>query len=305
MGEPTPVMARRRFLARSRRVLRRVWIGGGALIAGSLACSSSHMDPPAPDPEALSAQRAARAQAQARAAEQAQFEAAQARELERAVQGIEGSETALDTAQVEQVLAYHCGECHAPLGSPAPAVDGLFFERFQELIEAGKVIPGDAAQSRLLLRMQLGEMPPAWSSAPPIPAPTVARIAAFIDALPPPLPAAPPAQVEPPWLAEARNRPDVPPLEAPCFEYLGDWIRCEGAGNSPEVVDVPGRDLSRCLEACSERDDCVAVTDYTWLGIDEPYLGCSLYLSSCAAPGTGVWHEEDGGRQYLKVCGAE
>ena len=171
------------------------------------------------------------------------------------------------------------------------------------MIELGKVIPGDAAQSRLLQRMQRGEMPPAGSSIPPVPAATVERIADFIDALAAAPPAAP-AESEPPWAEEARHRPKTPPVEATCFEYLGDWIRCEHAGEwpSPDTV-VPGRDLARCFQACRERADCVAVTDYTWLEL--PDLGCSLYLSSCTAPATGVWQEEDGGRQYRKLCASQ
>jgi hypothetical protein len=294
-------------MTRSTLPQTRFWMRVGALCAGSLAaCSSSHMEQWTPDPEALAAQRAAQQERQARAAEQAQLDAAQARELEQAVLEIEGAPSdsaALDVEQLELVLAYHCGDCHAHRGPAEQWIDGLFFDRFQELIDLGKVIPGDSARSRLLLRAQNGEMPPASSGIRPVPASTLQRIADFIDALPAPPPPAAPQESELPWQEEARRRPNVPPIEAACFEFLGDWIRCEGAGDGPQVVDVPGRDLVRCLEACRERSDCVAVTDHTWLQL--PNLGCSLYLSSCAAPSSGVWQEEDGGRQYRKLCASE
>lgn len=90
-----------------------------------------------------------------------------------------------------------------------------------------------------------------------------------------------------------------PPASDACFEYLGDWIRCENAG-WPNLVDVPGGSLSECFQVCLGRDDCTAVTDWSWLR--EPELGCSMYVSSCEAPSTGVWHEEDAGRQYRRVC---
>jgi len=254
------------------------------------------MDQWAPDPETQAEQRSARVEAQARAAEAIQIEATRASQLELTVREIEQNDAVLDTAQIESVLAYHCGDCHRHRVG-GDRTDGLFFDRFEELIEIGKVIPGDAAQSRLLLRVWAGEMPPASSSRPPVPEATVSRIADFIDALPPPPRPAP----EPAWAEQARDRPDTPPVAAPCFEYLGDWIRCEHAGEWPSVdTEVPGRDLERCFQACRERADCVAVTDYTWLEL--PDLGCSLYLASCATPGTGVWHEEDGARQYRKLC---
>jgi hypothetical protein len=169
------------------------------------------------------------------------------------------------------------------------------------LIATGKVIPGDGEGSRLVQRVRSGEMPPVQSGGQQMPSATLDRLVEYIDSLPPiPEQPAAPIEMEPPWLEEARQRPDVAPVEAQCFEYLGDWTRCEHEGYMPDKVDIPGRDLDLCFATCLERLDCVAVTDYTWLGL--PDLGCYLYLSSCDAPSTGVWNEEDGARQYRNIC---
>jgi hypothetical protein len=61
-------------------------------------------------------------------------------------------------------------------------------------------------------------------------------------------------------------------------------------------------DLQSCMQLCLERDDCSAVTDYLWLSL--PELGCELYISSCDAPEMPEWAEEDGGRDYRKICPA-
>ena len=65
------------------------------------------------------------------------------------------------------------------------------------------------------------------------------------------------------------------------------------------ATDAP--DLLSCMQQCLERDDCTAVTDYHWLGA--PDLGCYLYLSTCDAPAfEATWGEEDGGRDFRRVC---
>jgi len=83
------------------------------------------------------------------------------------------------------------------------------------------------------------------------------------------------------------------------FEYLGDLVRCENAG-FPNTVETDATDLDACMQLCLERDDCTGVTDYFWLGL--PDLGCFLYTSTCDAPSSPVWAEEDGGRDYRRVC---
>jgi len=264
------------------------------------SCSSYHLPNAPPDPEFVAAARAEQARVDARV----QSEVALRAEWQQQVLAIESEEPprALSEDELVMVLGYYCGVCHFPQKIDVSSTDGLFYMNdLDELIATGKVIPGDGERSRLVQRVRLGEMPPVQSAEPPMPTATLERIVDYIDSLVPLAEqAAAVIEVEPPWLAEARKRPDVPPVEAECFEYLGDWIRCEHEGNGPDTVDIPGGDLDRCFATCRERSDCVAVTDYTWL--KAPGLGCYLYLSSCDAPSTGVWHEEDGGRQYRKTC---
>jgi hypothetical protein len=96
----------------------------------------------------------------------------------------------------------------------------------------------------------------------------------------------------------------VVPVPGGCpFEYLGEWIRCEHAG-SPNVVQLDAANsIEDCMRECLNREDCTAVTDYFWL--DRPDLGCWLYTSTCDAPASQVWGEEDGGREYRKACAAD
>jgi hypothetical protein len=90
----------------------------------------------------------------------------------------------------------------------------------------------------------------------------------------------------------------VPPGDCR-FEYLGEWVRCENAG-WPNVLETDAPDLLSCMQLCLERDDCTAVTDHRWLGLEG--LGCSLYLSTCDEPAFAVWGEESGGHEFRRVC---
>lgn len=90
----------------------------------------------------------------------------------------------------------------------------------------------------------------------------------------------------------------VPPGDCR-FEYLGQWVRCEGAGAAP-VVETDADDLLSCMQRCLERDDCTGVTDYLWL--DRAGAGCYLYLSTCEEPAFVDWGEDDGGHEFRRVC---
>jgi hypothetical protein len=95
--------------------------------------------------------------------------------------------------------------------------------------------------------------------------------------------------------------PNEPPTGSQCwYEYLGDWIRCEDTG-WPNSVDIGAETLQECANACLLDEACVSVTDYFWLGLEG--LGCSLVIGECEMPATTVWAEEDGGKEYVKVCG--
>lgn len=91
----------------------------------------------------------------------------------------------------------------------------------------------------------------------------------------------------------------VPPGECR-FEYLGQGVRCENAG-WPNVVQTDATDLLACMRECLQRDDCTGVTDYLWL--EQPDLGCYLYLSTCNDPSfVADWGDEDGGHDFRRVC---
>lgn len=154
------------------------WVGG---------CSSSHGPDPEPiDPEWLETERErVRAEREAELAQEAERA-----ELERAVQAIEseGGEPPrpLEEAEVSQLFLYYCGECHAAEFA-RPSYDGMFgIEDLALMIEIGKIMPGDGEGSRLVVRMRDGRMPPPLADLPPMPEPSIERIAAFIDALPVP-----------------------------------------------------------------------------------------------------------------------
>lgn len=149
------------------------------------ACSSSYGPEPGPiDPEHAAAAEAERERLRVEW-EATMAERAAEAELERSVQGIESRPGApLEPSEVSQLLLYYCGECHAADASVGPAHDGMFgIEDLDLMIEIGKIMPGDGAGSRLVVRMRDGRMPPESAERPPMPEPSVARIVAFIDDL--------------------------------------------------------------------------------------------------------------------------
>jgi hypothetical protein len=90
----------------------------------------------------------------------------------------------LSSEELETLLGYYCGECHG-----LDNVDfGITFETVEDLIEFQRMIPGNAATSRVMVRMQAGEMPPLQAGLPPVPPATIQLIADFIDSLPAPTP---------------------------------------------------------------------------------------------------------------------
>jgi hypothetical protein len=89
----------------------------------------------------------------------------------------------------------------------------------------------------------------------------------------------------------------------PCFEYLGDEQRCSGAeahAQGPNMVRVSAANLQECQAACQSRADCVAVADYFNTPI---YPVCYYQTGACGtAFASGIWEEEDAGKEYLKMC---
>jgi hypothetical protein len=268
----------------------------GAVLSSSAACDMSQ------DREA---EWLALAQDQQERAEAQRAERAEAEQALFALISEPGEPLRIEEeAELHLVLEFYCGECHRKVVSTS--VDGWWFESLEDLIESGKIVPGDAERSRLVERLRAGEMPPPSAGDPPVPVAVIDAIAELIDSLPVPLP---PEVPEPP-------PPPPPPLPVPepipvpgvgndrChFEYLGDWIRCENAGEVDSYTLQNEGALEDCFEACLAQPDCASVTDYSWLG--RPDLGCDLYISTCDAPSRGDWHEEDAGKEYRKVCAAE
>jgi hypothetical protein len=86
------------------------------------------------------------------------------------------------------------------------------------------------------------------------------------------------------------------------FEYLGDWIRCEGDDNYPWSKEVPNSKLADCVQACLADAACTAIVDYYYLPPSDPLPLCVLDVSPCRHPTTNVWAQEDAGKEYRKVC---
>jgi hypothetical protein len=92
----------------------------------------------------------------------------------------------LEGPELYAVFGYYCGQCH-PTDADfvrGPSWDGMYMGDLNELIQTGKVTPGDGEASRLVLRMRKGDMPPISSAAPPMPDAMIERVVQFIDNLP-------------------------------------------------------------------------------------------------------------------------
>jgi mono/diheme cytochrome c family protein len=72
-----------------------------------------------------------------------------------------GDEAKLAKAAAENVLAANCGQCHGPALTPQQAQAGMnYIDNIDKLVETGKIVPLNAAGSRIIQRMVKGEMPP-------------------------------------------------------------------------------------------------------------------------------------------------
>jgi len=98
-------------------------------------------------------------------------------------------EEGCELRQIERMLNANCGACHS---MPAffPCIDCLGDSwgeplRISDLIELEKITPGDAAASRVMIRLYAGEMPPPISGLPPMSDADVSWLASFIDTLEP------------------------------------------------------------------------------------------------------------------------
>jgi hypothetical protein len=96
--------------------------------------------------------------------------------------GPEPSARDLAEAAAQNVLNTECGSCHGGQLSPATAEAGMnYIADMDQLVATGKVIPLDSAGSRIIQRMQAGEMPPVRSGRPPVSQANINIVAQFID----------------------------------------------------------------------------------------------------------------------------
>ena len=77
------------------------------------------------------------------------------------------SELELARAAAENVLRVNCGQCHGPQLSEAAARAGMnFIDDIDRLVNEGKLIPLNAADSPVVRRMREGSMPPPGNDGP-------------------------------------------------------------------------------------------------------------------------------------------
>jgi hypothetical protein len=98
-------------------------------------------------------------------------------------------EEGCELRQIERMLNANCGACHS-MPNFYPCIDCLGDSwgeplRISSLIELGKITPGDADASRVMIRLNAGEMPPPISGLAPMSTADVSWLASFIDTLEP------------------------------------------------------------------------------------------------------------------------
>jgi mono/diheme cytochrome c family protein len=93
-----------------------------------------------------------------------------------------GDPAALAKAAAENVLAANCGQCHGPALTAEQAKAGMnYINDIDQLVATGKIVPLDSAGSRVIQRMQKGEMPPISSGLPRVTDADIQTVAQYID----------------------------------------------------------------------------------------------------------------------------
>jgi len=88
----------------------------------------------------------------------------------------------LDKAIVQNILNSDCGYCHGTALTQAQAKAGMnYINDIQKLVDNGKIVPLDSANSRIIQRMSKGEMPPVGSGYPLASTADIDKVAAYID----------------------------------------------------------------------------------------------------------------------------
>lgn len=92
---------------------------------------------------------------------------------------------ATEQETLEVLLDDYCGDCHGSDYNGFSDGAGMnYIDDIDRLIATGKIIPGDPADSKLVLRMVRGEMPPVSSELPPAPQELIERLSDFVQSLP-------------------------------------------------------------------------------------------------------------------------
>jgi serine/threonine-protein kinase len=92
------------------------------------------------------------------------------------------SEADLAKAAAENVLKANCGQCHGSALTPQAAQAGMnYIDDIDKLVENGKITPLNSATSKIVQRMQRGEMPPVSSGLPAVTDNDIAVVSSFID----------------------------------------------------------------------------------------------------------------------------
>jgi serine/threonine-protein kinase len=92
------------------------------------------------------------------------------------------SEADLAKAAAENVLKANCGQCHGSNLTPQGAQAGMnYIDDIDKLVENGKITPLNSATSKIVQRMQRGEMPPVSSGLPAVTDADIAVVSSFID----------------------------------------------------------------------------------------------------------------------------
>jgi mono/diheme cytochrome c family protein len=88
----------------------------------------------------------------------------------------------LAKAAAENVLASNCGQCHGTNLTPQTAQAGMnYINDIDKLVSTGKIIPLNAAGSRVVQRMVKGEMPPPSSGLPRVTDADINIVSSYID----------------------------------------------------------------------------------------------------------------------------
>jgi len=92
------------------------------------------------------------------------------------------NEADLAKAAAENVLKANCGQCHGSALTPASAQAGMnYIDDIDKLVDNGKIVPLNSAQSRIIQRMERGEMPPVSANLPAVTDADINIVSSFID----------------------------------------------------------------------------------------------------------------------------